>query len=237
MTLTLSCDHRVIGGALGADCAGRGRARSRKSVHSAPGAVIDDQTRTDHARQRRRRQRQRRARLNCRRWRSRRLRRGDPRGSLARRSRSWKEHLGGICANWGCIPTKALFAQRRLFRRPAPWCRAGRQATGLRSTTQRRSRTAARWPKTSRRASAICSKEPHRVGAANVFIKRRDDGGLALTSAAKGCGRQHPAATGARPRVLPAWSPTASRSRLLRGDEPAGPASVAVHRRHRRHRR
>ena len=52
-----------------------------------------------------------------------------------------REYLGGICLNWGCIPTKALFARRKSFitcstprimgcrpRKsptiPRPWCSA-----------------------------------------------------------------------------------------------------------------
>ena len=31
-----------------------------------------------------------------------------------------REHLGGICLNWGCIPTKALLAHRRDLRADAP---------------------------------------------------------------------------------------------------------------------
>ena len=31
-----------------------------------------------------------------------------------------EEELGGICLNWGCIPTKSLLRQAELFRHLAP---------------------------------------------------------------------------------------------------------------------
>ena len=31
-----------------------------------------------------------------------------------------REHLGGICLNWGCIPTKALLRSAEIYRLHAP---------------------------------------------------------------------------------------------------------------------
>ena len=31
-----------------------------------------------------------------------------------------REHLGGICLNWGCIPTKALLRTAEVYRWPWP---------------------------------------------------------------------------------------------------------------------
>ena len=42
---------------------------------------------------------------------------GDPRGParLQDRDRRKRDYLGGICLNWGCIPTKALLRSAEIF--------------------------------------------------------------------------------------------------------------------------
>jgi hypothetical protein len=45
-----------------------------------------------------------------------RLCRGDPRGAAGLKTAVVeREHLGGICLNWGCIPTKALLRSAEVF--------------------------------------------------------------------------------------------------------------------------
>ena len=47
---------------------------------------------------------------------ARRLCRGDPRRQLGLKTAIVeREHLGGICLNWGCIPTKALLRTAEIY--------------------------------------------------------------------------------------------------------------------------
>ena len=67
-----------------------------------------------------------------------------------------REHLGGICLNWGCIPTKALLRTSELYQRDA--ARVGVRArlpTMSASISPAWSSAAARWPSGSRTASPI----------------------------------------------------------------------------------
>ena len=86
-----------------------------------------------------------------------RLRRGDPRAQLGMKAAVVeREHLGGICLNWGCIPTKALLRTSEIYhymqhpattacpptggrlRRSAKWSSA--RAQGGRAASPRRRR-------------------------------------------------------------------------------------------------
>jgi dihydrolipoamide dehydrogenase len=42
-----------------------------------------------------------------------------------------KEHLGGVCMNWGCIPTKALYRATRLYQEMGRAAEHGIEVTGL----------------------------------------------------------------------------------------------------------
>ena len=48
-----------------------------------------------------------------------------------------REHLGGICLNWGCIPTKALLRTAELYQRCAAPPSSGSPATMSASTSPR----------------------------------------------------------------------------------------------------
>ena len=90
MTVTMSCDHRVIDGALGAKWLGAFVELIEQP--GVAGAMSDPPLR------------RRRDRLG-----SRRLRRRDPLRAARPQDRVHRaRELGGICLNWGCIPTKAL---------------------------------------------------------------------------------------------------------------------------------
>jgi len=49
-----------------------------------------------------------------------------------------KEHLGGICANWGCIPTKALLHSAELYASLRQAADLGIEASGLRCIAEHR---------------------------------------------------------------------------------------------------
>ena len=67
-----------------------------------------------------------------------------------------REHLGGICLNWGCIPTKALLRTSELYtamRRAV--ASSGSPATMSASISPAWSSAAARWPSGCPTASLI----------------------------------------------------------------------------------
>ena len=66
-----------------------------------------------------------------------------------------REHLGGICLNWGCIPTKALLRSAEIY----PLCRA-RRGLWPEDRRQARTSTSPRWSSAraaSRRSSTAAS--------------------------------------------------------------------------------
>jgi pyruvate/2-oxoglutarate dehydrogenase complex dihydrolipoamide dehydrogenase (E3) component len=66
-----------------------------------------------------------------------------------------REHLGGICLNWGCIPTKALLRSAEVFHlSTAPRSSASRSRSPASTSTPSSSGRAA-WPSSCRAASAI----------------------------------------------------------------------------------
>ena len=64
-----------------------------------------------------------------------------------------REHLGGICLNWGCIPTKALLRTAELYQAMRRASEFGLAATMSASTSLAWSSGAARWPSGCRTAS------------------------------------------------------------------------------------
>ena len=49
-----------------------------------------------------------------------------------------REHLGGICLNWGCIPTKALLRAAEIYRAHAPSRRVRLRGQATSATTSPR---------------------------------------------------------------------------------------------------
>ena len=64
-----------------------------------------------------------------------------------------RENLGGICLNWGCIPTKALLRSAEVFHQMKHADAYGLSAGRRGSTWPRSSRAAAGSPSSSTRAS------------------------------------------------------------------------------------
>ena len=64
-----------------------------------------------------------------------------------------REMLGGICLNWGCIPTKALLRTAEVFHYMSTPTPMGSATTSRRSTSPRSSPAAAPSPSSSTRAS------------------------------------------------------------------------------------
>lgn len=144
-----------------------------------------------------------------------------------------REHLGGICANWGCIPTKALLHSAELFfalRRHG--AEHGIFADNLRFD----------YPKAIAQSRKVA--EGQQKGVAFLFKKNkiewiratarltRDKGGIALTlDDGRTLRAKHVMlATGARPRVLPGLEP--DKDRVITYFEamnlPAQPKSLAI---------
>ena len=120
-----------------------------------------------------------------------------------------KEHLGGICANWGCIPTKALLHSAELYAALRHSSDLGVEATGLKFNYQKavaHSRKVADNQQTG--VGFLFKKNRIESIRGTAIVKRLDQGGLALDVG----GRELRAtnillATGARPRVLPGMEP------------------------------
>ena len=143
-----------------------------------------------------------------------------------------KEHLGGICANWGCIPTKALLHSAELFAGLRHGAELGIEATGLRFN----------YPKAIAHSRKVAENQQKGVGylfkknriewvRATALIKRRDDGGLALDVGGKEMRARHLLlATGARPRVLPGMEPDGKQvlTYFEAMNLPAQPASLCI---------
>jgi dihydrolipoamide dehydrogenase len=66
-----------------------------------------------------------------------------------------REHLGGICLNWGCIPTKALLRSAEVFHLMHRAKEFGLKADGISLTCPPSSPARAAWPSSCRAASAI----------------------------------------------------------------------------------
>ncbi len=117
-----------------------------------------------------------------------------------------REHLGGICLNWGCIPTKALLRSAEVLEQARQGREFGVVVEGVRpdlAAMVRRSRQVAR--RLNRGVGHLMKKngitvvEGHgRLDGAGVVRVRRADGGEAVLKAAHVI-----LATGARARELP----------------------------------
>jgi dihydrolipoamide dehydrogenase len=66
-----------------------------------------------------------------------------------------RENLGGICLNWGCIPTKALLRSAEVFHQMQHAKAYGLSATGVTADLAAVVAARAGWPSSSIRASRI----------------------------------------------------------------------------------
>ena len=120
-----------------------------------------------------------------------------------------KEHLGGICANWGCIPTKALLHSAELYASLRQAADLGIEASGLRFNYGKAIAHSRKIADNQQKGVAYLFKK-NRIEwlRGTAVIKRTDGGGLALDVGGKELRASHILlATGARPRVLPGLEP------------------------------
>lgn len=117
-----------------------------------------------------------------------------------------KQHLGGICLNWGCIPTKALLHAADTLRHirgaatlgldlAEPGINLGRMVERSRQVAQRLNRGVAHLLK---KAGVAVVDGTGALAGNGVVEVRSDDGSVRLLTAANVI-----LATGARPRALP----------------------------------
>ena len=116
-----------------------------------------------------------------------------------------REHMGGICLNWGCIPTKAMLRSAEVFhlmhraKRIRP---EGRRASISIST--RWSNARAGWPSSSIPASASDEEEQGHRHHGRGHAARQGQGAVTTDKGTEDLtGRNIVVATGARARELP----------------------------------
>ena len=69
-----------------------------------------------------------------------------------------RAELGGVCLNWGCIPTKALLKSAQVYADCSAAARYGIELSGeIRPDWKRSSHGRAKSPKRCRKASGSCS--------------------------------------------------------------------------------
>ena len=120
-----------------------------------------------------------------------------------------KEHLGGICANWGCIPTKALLHSAELYAELRHAADLGIEASGLRFHYGKAVAHSRKVAENQQKGVAYLFKK-NRIEwlRGTAVLKRLDGGGLALDVGGKELRATNILlATGARPRVLPGLEP------------------------------
>jgi dihydrolipoamide dehydrogenase len=122
-----------------------------------------------------------------------------------------REHLGGVCLNWGCIPTKALLRSAevlRLFRHAGDFGIEAKDVSFDLPAIVRRSRKVAE--KLSAGVAYLLKK--HKVAVISGTARLKGKGAIAVTGKdgaplADAAARHIIVATGARPRVLPGLEP------------------------------
>jgi dihydrolipoamide dehydrogenase len=67
-----------------------------------------------------------------------------------------REHMGGICLNWGCIPTKAMLRSSEVFHLMHRAKEFGLSAEGISYDLDAVVKRLAGWPNSSTPASATC---------------------------------------------------------------------------------
>lgn len=120
-----------------------------------------------------------------------------------------RAHLGGICANWGCIPTKALLHSAELFAAVKQGAPLGVVAGSLRfdyAAAIAHSRAVA---EKQRRGVGLLLKKNHVAHIEKTAkLVRRENGALSLCVDDRPLGAKHVIlAVGARPKSLPGLLP------------------------------
>ena len=119
-----------------------------------------------------------------------------------------REHLGGICANWGCIPTKALLHTAELFAAVKNGGDHGIVCDGLRFDYKKAIAASRKVAENQQRGVAMLFKKnkiTHLAGSATVH---RDASGPFLRVDGRELRAPHLLlATGARPKTLPSLTP------------------------------
>ncbi len=121
-----------------------------------------------------------------------------------------REHLGGICLNWGCIPTKALLRSTEVLHLMRSAAEFGLSATGvafdLAAMVKRSRGVSAQLQSGVRgllRKNKVTAVEGHgRLAGPGTIVVERKDGARTELKA-----KHIILATGARPRVLPGLEP------------------------------
>jgi dihydrolipoamide dehydrogenase len=119
-----------------------------------------------------------------------------------------REHLGGICANWGCIPTKALLHSAELYAAVKKGAGHGIVCDGLRFDYPKAIAQSRKIADGQQRGVAMLFKKnkiEHIAGSATVH---RDVHGVRLRVGDRELTAPHILlATGARPKTLPSLNP------------------------------
>jgi len=119
-----------------------------------------------------------------------------------------KEHLGGICANWGCIPTKALLRSAELFAALKHGADLGIEAQGLRFNYLKAVAHSRKVADNQQKGVGMLFKKNGIEWIRGAAKVRRTSSGLSLEVAGRELTAPHILlATGARPRALPGIEP------------------------------
>ncbi len=143
-----------------------------------------------------------------------------------------KAELGGICANWGCIPTKALLHTAEVYAAAKAGGELGISANGLKID----------FPQVIRRSRKVASMQNQGVGilfkknkithiAETATLAKAKDGGIQIQVKNQPIvAKNIILATGARPKIIPGLEP--DRDRIITYFEamnlPAQPKSLIV---------
>jgi dihydrolipoamide dehydrogenase len=144
-----------------------------------------------------------------------------------------REHLGGICLNWGCIPTKALLKNAEVvqsMKKAEEWgIHAGEVSVDFPKVIKRSRGVAERMSKgveflMKKNKVAVISGFGRLLGAGKIEVKQTDGATNVVT------GKHIILATGARPRPLPGLP--FDRKRILTSAEamnlPSQPSSMVI---------
>ncbi len=119
-----------------------------------------------------------------------------------------KEALGGICANWGCIPTKALLRSAELYAALKHGAALGIEGQGIRFNYAKAVAHSRKVADNQQKGVAFLFKKNGIEWIRGSATIRRSNSGVSLFVAGRELSAAHILlATGARPRVLPGIEP------------------------------